>query len=284
MKVSIIIPVYNVARYIEATLQSILQQTVQDFEVLLVDDHGKDDSVVVARRMVGEDQRFRFLETPVNSGPGIARNIGIQEAKGEYVVFLDGDDLWEPDFLESMLEASRKSGIQEQGNSGTLDLVYCQLKYQGGPRDGQVHCNPVVKNGVFSPSSKRHFLSHFVTFSVCFLFRRQFLLDNHLLFPALRNSEDTNFLTRCLLLAQTIACVPKPLYTYVIHEESLTTGRNPRRYKERLNALNALMSDFNALKRNPEYAALNLGQYNLAMWLIWLKKGLAQAVKEWLPF
>lgn len=280
MKVSIIIPIYNVARYVEATLQSILQQTVQDFEVLLVDDHGTDDSVDVARRMVGNDSRFRFLETPVNSGPGIARNIGIQAARGEYVVFLDGDDLWERDFLEAMLEPQDPKTSQPHNLMTSFDLVYCQLRYQGGPRDGQVHCNPVMANGVFSPNSKKHFLKHFVTFSVCFLFRRQFLIDNELQFPALKNSEDTNFLTRCLLLAQTIACVRKPLYIYVIHEASLTTGRNPRRYKERLNALNALMSDFRDLKRNPRYAHLNLGQYNLVMWLIWLKKGLAQAVKE----
>lgn len=280
MKVSIIIPVYNCAQYIEATLQSVLQQTVQDYEVLLIDDHGKDDSIIKAHALIGEDSRFRFLETSVNSGPGIARNIGIQAAKGEYVVFLDSDDLWEPDFLESMLELQNLKTLGPQNLKTLPDLIYCQLKYKGGPKDGQIHSNPVVEDGEFTPSQKKHFLKHFVTFSVCFLFRRQFLLDNELLFPALRNSEDTNFLTRCLLLAQTVACVRRPLYIYVIHEESLTTGRNPRRYKERLNALNALMSDFSDLKRNPKYAHLNLSQYNFVMWLIWFKKGLAQAIKE----
>ena len=92
MKVSIISPVYNCAPYIVECIQSLLAQTCQDFEVLLVDDHGTDDSISVARAFVeqqGMGEKFRFLQTPCNSGPGIARNIGIEAAKGEYVAFID---------------------------------------------------------------------------------------------------------------------------------------------------------------------------------------------------
>lgn len=267
MIVSVIIPVYNAALYIAETLQSLLHQTMTDFEVLLVDDHGQDDSIDVARRIIGEDARFRFLQTPVNSGPGIARNVGILASRGEYIAFLDSDDCWEPTFLESLTQYA-------------YDLAYCQLKYCGGKKDGQVHRNPVVKAGSFTPEVKKHFLKHFVTFSVCFLFRRDFLLENHLLFPENRNSEDTNFLTRCLLLAETIACVDTPLYIYNVREESLTTGHNPKRYKERLTALSALMTEFKKLKQDARYAHLHLDQYNSVMYLIWLKKGLAQAILE----
>lgn len=267
-KVSVIIPVYNAAPYIADTLRSVQRQTMSDFEVLLVDDHGQDDSMSVAKATIGKDARFRSLETPVNSGPGVARNVGIMAAQGEYIAFLDSDDLWEPTFLEKQL------GVR------CFCLTYCQLKYRGGSKDGQVHRNPVMQSGVITPAARKHFLLHFVTFSVCFLYRREFLLSNGLFFPAKRNSEDTNFLTRCLLLADTIACVDEPLYIYNVREESLTTGRNPQRYKERLQSLNALMRDFKALKRDARYKEHRLGQYNLVMALIWLKKGLAQAIKE----
>lgn len=273
MKVSVIIPIYNAAPYIAATLQSIQCQTLSDFEVLLVDDHGQDNSVEVSRRQIGEDARFRFLETPANAGPGIARNVGIASALGEYIAFLDSDDFWEPDFLERLYHAT-------ENNSHPIDLCYCQLKYKGGKHDGQIHRNPVVESGRFTPESKKHFLSHFVTFSVCFLYRREFLQKNQLLFPDNRNSEDTNFLIRCLLLAETIACVDAPLYIYNIREESLTTGHNPKRYKERLTALNTLMREFFKLKSDSRYASLHLGQYTPVMCLLWLKKGLAQSILE----
>lgn len=276
MKVSVIIPIYNVEPYIEDTLRSLLGQTMQDFEVLLVDDHGKDQSMEVARKMVGEDPRFRFLQTPCNAGPGVARNVGIEAAQGEYVAFIDGDDVVAPVFLERLYMQT-----QPDGKKG-LDLVYCQLEYRGGKRDGEVHRNPVVCTQRFEGKVKRQFLRHFVTFSVCFLFRRVFLLANGLRFPSKRNSEDTNFLTRCLLLAQSIACIDTPLYYYCVREASLTTGHNRGRSGERLAALNGLMQEYRSLMADPRYEALHLRQYRGEMLLIWLKKGLAQALLDFI--
>lgn len=273
MKVSVIIPVYNAVSYIVETLQSLQHQTMTDFEVLLVDDHGTDNSIAVARKITDEDPRFRYLATPVNSGPGVARNMGITEAKGEFIAFLDSDDLWEPTFLEALLQPSLQYGKP-------IDLTYCQLKYQGGCKDGEVHRNPIMKTGVFESQDRKYFLKHFVTFSVCFLYRRQFLLENALNFPERRNSEDTNFLVKCLLLAESVACIDTPLYIYNIREESLTTGRNPKRYRERLSSLNALVKDFCAMKSSPKYKSRHLSQYHLEMLIIWLKKGVAQAFLE----
>lgn len=266
---------------------------MQDFEVLLVDDHGWDDSVAVAHQWVeehGEGHRFRFLSTPQNSGPGIARNVGIEAARGEYIAFIDSDDIWEPTFLEALVKAATTSesctslsspSLGRVGvGSSSFDLSYCQLKYRGGNRDGQVHRNPVLEAGAFIPDKKRHFLLHFVTFSVCFLFRREFLNENYLRFPSERNSEDTNFLTRCLLAARTIACVDEPLYVYCIHEQSLTTGRNRRRWRQRISAANKLMRAFLDMKRQPQLRDLHLGQYTIVMCIIYLKKGIAQALLE----
>lgn len=272
MKVSVIIPIYNVAPYIEDALRCLAEQTMQDFEVLLVDDHGTDQSIEAARNFTGKDFRFRYLQTPQNAGPGVARNIGIEAARGEYVAFMDGDDLIDRTFLEMYNVAT--------SSSSPYDLVFCQLQYKGGPKDGVVHHNPVIDTRNFQGEDKRQFLKHFVTFSVCFLFRREFLMENHLRFPSNRNSEDTNFLTRCLLLAQSIVTVDVPLYYYCVRESSLTTGHNRHRYKERLQAVGALMEEFQALKLTPKYQPLKLQQYDGVMRLIWLKKGLAQALLD----
>ena len=267
--ISIIIPVYNCAPYITECIDSLKAQTYQDFEVLLVDDHGRDNAMQIAREVAGDDARFRFLQTPANAGPGVARNVGIEAACGEYIAFIDSDDVWKPTFLERLNSVAKGK-----------DLAYCQLCYRGGAKDGQIHRNPVVQDGAFDQRQKKYFLSHFVTFSVCFLFRREFLMENQLRFPGERNSEDTNFLTRCLLLARTIACVDEPLYVYCIRENSLTTGHNRQRYKERLRAVGKLMKEFDAMKRQQRYASLHLENYNNAMRIIWLKKGLAQCLLD----
>lgn len=273
MKVSVIAPVYNVAPCISDCIQSLKAQTFTDFEVLLVDDHGTDNSIQVARDAIGEDSRFCFLSTPTNCGPGIARNIGIEAAQGELIAFIDSDDVWQPDFLSLMVaEACSKDSV--------LDLTYCQLQYKGGVQDGRVHRNPVLETGEFTSYHKKYFLRHFVTFSVCFLFRRAFLMENDLRFPGLRNSEDTHFLIRCLLLARTVGCVDKPLYVYCIREASLSTSRNWRKYKQRLSAITNLKQSYQSLCSDVKYESLQLDQYRWVMQLIYLKKGYAQALLD----
>lgn len=96
--ISVIIPTYNTALLIERTIRSVLAQSRQDFEVLIVDDCSTDDTLDVVRSIA--DARIRVFRQPENRGPAAARNRGLAEAKGEYCAFLDGDDYWEPDFLK----------------------------------------------------------------------------------------------------------------------------------------------------------------------------------------
>jgi len=98
MRVSVIVPLYNKAKYIGTCLNSVAAQGLQDFEVLVVDDGSTDGGARIAETW--PDRRFRVIRQ-ANAGPGAARNRGIREARGEYVAFLDADDCWLPDFLET---------------------------------------------------------------------------------------------------------------------------------------------------------------------------------------
>jgi glycosyltransferase involved in cell wall biosynthesis len=98
--VSVVIPAYNCARTLPATVASVLMQTVDDFEVVIVDDGSRDDTLAVARRIA--DPRVRALTRP-NGGAAAARNTGIQASRGRYVALLDSDDLWLPQKLERQL-------------------------------------------------------------------------------------------------------------------------------------------------------------------------------------
>jgi glycosyltransferase involved in cell wall biosynthesis len=99
--VSVVIPAYNAAATVGATLESVLAQTVDDLEVIVVDDGSSDDTAAVVHAI--DDPRVRLIEKP-NGGASDSRNAGIAEATGRYVAFLDADDLWVPDKLERQLD------------------------------------------------------------------------------------------------------------------------------------------------------------------------------------
>lgn len=98
-RVSVIIPMYNAAPYLAETLASVYAQTYQDFEILLVDDGSTDNSLAVAHSF---ESRARIF-TQSNNGPSAARNLGFKHAQGEYLAWLDSDDLWHPDLLKAQV-------------------------------------------------------------------------------------------------------------------------------------------------------------------------------------
>ena len=232
--VSIIIPVYNAGPYIEACMASLVAQTLDNIEVLLVDDHGRDDSMELARRFVEahpSGKTFRFLTTPHNMGPGPARNVGIEAAQGEYVAFVDSDDVVEPGFCELLYREAKQYDS---------DLTYCQAQLV--KRDEALPMsNPLVKNGPFDGEQRRFFLTHYTTLFVSFLYRRSLLNEYGIRFPSTRSAEDSYFLTCSLLAATRIACVDKSLYHYLVHDESLSEVRNPKRYQDKIQSFDLLM-------------------------------------------
>lgn len=108
-KASVIIPTYNVERYLEASLDSLRAQTLADFEAICVNDGSTDGSPDILRRYADEDARFRVIDKE-NSGYGASMNRGLDEARGEYVAILEPDDLFEPNALELLVEAAQATG------------------------------------------------------------------------------------------------------------------------------------------------------------------------------
>lgn len=103
MKVSIIIPLYNTSSYIEKTLMSIIRQSFTDFEILVVDDGSTDNSCIIVEKVKLINDRIKLLKQK-NSGVSSARNLGIENAKGEYIAFIDSDDIWDSNFLKSQID------------------------------------------------------------------------------------------------------------------------------------------------------------------------------------
>lgn len=110
--VSVVMPVYNAARWLKRPVESVLAQTHRALELIAVDDGSSDDSVALIEAYARGDDRIRLLRQPQNGGVAAARNAGLDMARGDYVAFLDADDWWHPRKLELQLAAMRSSGAQ----------------------------------------------------------------------------------------------------------------------------------------------------------------------------
>lgn len=123
--VSIIIPVYNVEKYIEKCMQSLLDQTYKNFEALIVNDGSPDNSIAIAKSLVGNDPRFIFFDKE-NGGQGSARNLALENAKGNYIAFLDSDDYYDNEYISIMLEKI----IEEDCDICICNLNYVDMNYE----------------------------------------------------------------------------------------------------------------------------------------------------------
>lgn len=267
INLSIIIPVYNVARYIERCLRFVEAQTLHDIEVIFVDDHGQDDSISIAKEFtqknVRKDIHYVYTATPTNSGPAVARNMGIQAASGEYIAFLDADDWVEPEMYETLYQNARMY---------QADLSCCNLMQdfeEGTP--SKVLRNPHLDSGEFVNAAKKFFLTTYVSYFTSFIYRREWLLANELLFAETKSAEDSSFLACCVLAAERIAQKDEPYYHYVIHSGSLTQ-RKVWKGREKRKAFSSVI-DFARRKKM-------LHTYWLQLFYLYLKKALLVPIYE----
>ena len=267
-KVSIIIPVYGARETITDCLDTVLAQTLDEIEAVLVDDHGPDDSISLARSYLagyGGPKQFRFTETPANAGPGAARNRGIEVAEGEYVAFLDSDDILEPDFCQALYGAARQADA---------DLAFGHISLDSPDGHTEVRRNPPVTDGAFEGKAKRTYLKRFTSYFTTYLYRRSLLLEQGIRFPGTHSAEDSCFLICSLLSARRIASVDKALYHYRISPASVSRKKDPERWKNRLASLRTMA----AFAREKGL----YDRYRGTVRLLLFKKGWLMAAKDYL--
>ena len=232
--ISFIVPVYNSESYVARCFSSLASQSIDDIEVIFVDDHGKDNSIPLLQQLITEyavNKRFRILSTRHNAGPGQARNVGIENAEGRYIAFVDSDDSIEPTFAETLCMAIRVHDA---------DMALCNLTkiYPDGKRVDGV--NPAVVSGSFIGDNKRNYLFKYTSYFTTYIYRRDLVIGNHIRFPNTNSAEDSCFLACCLLVANRIAAVDKSLYNYFIHPSSVSQHKNNQRFKARLDSFRHL--------------------------------------------
>lgn len=131
VEVSIIVPVYNAVATLRKTVNSIQNQTFKDWELLLIDDCSQDESKKLCDEFALADSRIRVIAQKKNSGPSVVRNIGLENAKGEFLAFVDSDDTISKDYLQLLLSAQKKY---------QADIIWCNYA------DVTIGKNPVNTN------------------------------------------------------------------------------------------------------------------------------------------
>lgn len=229
LRYSIVVPVYNVEAYLSACLDSVLvQKTEGDYEIILIDDGSPDGSGAICDAYASRFGNIRVLHTE-NRGVSSARNLAMSVARGEYILFLDADDLWDSELLTELDRlAEQKPDV----------LVFGDLMLmENGQRvpDVQDKVSPAGESG--AEFLQKLFDAGAVprAYSCCYAVRRMLLRENGISFREdMKVSEDFDLVMRFLAVAKNIVGTPKQLYCYRIHQGSATAKLTPKKLMDNL--------------------------------------------------
>ena len=280
MKVSIIIPIYNVAPYITRCLQSVVNQTYTDIECILVDDCGSDNSMEIAQNFIKDYHghiKFNCYYHDKNKGQSAARNTALKYATGEYVFFLDSDDAIPFDSIESLMALAEKHPDADFIQGNLLDEAGNASKY-GWSSNLPDYCN------------KHEELEHYILSVVVFsawnkIIKTSFLTDNHLHFPEGIIHEDLYWTFFLCKHTRAVGFVNKGTYIYYVNENSTITNVSDqariRRYTSRIYASEAFFADLDNSQKSSKCQRLFIAG-NLTSTMI--EVAALHSLKHWITF
>ncbi len=253
-KVSIIVPVYNVEKYLKRCVDSLIRQSLAEIEILLIDDGSTDRSGELCDELAGADLRISVYHKE-NEGQGIARNLGLQKATGTYVVFLDSDDYYDPDTCRALFELMEHT---------QADL--CCYGYQIETQDCQVMRIPNITDREYEGEAfQKEFVPHYFGdqpekdelrgFSSCMtIFRRSIVEEHNICFPSEREylSEDTIFSLRFCEHARKAVTTSKIYYHYCQNPNSFSQTFHEERLKQTISFRKTLDEWAVRMKIEPE--------------------------------
>lgn len=218
--VSIIVPVYNAQNTIKRCCDSILHQTIADIELIIVNDGSTDNSLAICQEIKNNDHRVKLINIP-NSGPANARNVGIQQARGEYIGFVDADDYIDKNMYKNLYIAATKD------TSKSVDIAMCAFYEVRNAETNLVKqsVQAELPAGVILNNTEiiTHLISKYYNGgmngvgSLCNkIYRRTFLTENKLLIDiSFVRAEDHWFNFECFIKCQSFIYLAEPMYSYI---------------------------------------------------------------------
>lgn len=210
-KVSVIVPIYNVEKYLEKCINSLLSQTLEDIQIILVNDGSKDNSGNIAREYEKNNKNRIIYVEKENGGLSDARNYGLKYATGDFIAFLDSDDYIEKNAYEEMYNKA----IEENA-----DYVECDFIWE--------FPNKIRVDKQYPYKNKKEMISFVRVVAWNKLIKRQLITDNNLEFPKGLRYEDVEFTYKLIPFINKFAYVDKPFIHYVQREGSIVNVQNER--------------------------------------------------------
>ena len=246
---SIVVPVYNTEKYLRRCMDSIMNQTLKDIEIIIVDDGSKEECAVLCDEISKTDSRIKVVHKE-NGGLGVARNTGLELATGEYIGFVDSDDYVEPMMYETLYNAAKKHDA---------DLCLSGISFVGGnmfsESGGDIKKSYFEEDTVFEKEDTKKLLLGVVGalpnepddsrygVSVCKnIFKTSVIRERKLEFLSERKilSEDTLFMVDFIKSSQSAVGVPDSYYCYCRNEDSLSKSYNKERFEKSIVFLDEL--------------------------------------------
>lgn len=241
IKLSVIIPVYNVEKYIYECIESLINQSIKEIEIIVIDDGSKDSSIEIVKKF--NDKRINII-TKANGGISSARNKGIEIARGKYICFVDSDD-----FIgtSSALEEMYDIALQDDSDIVVGNSIRCYPsgRFENVRRDKEIFKRDCLSRDEFLIKfRKRHCMYSAVWTN---MYRTKLLLDNNLKFKEGILHEDEDFTPRVFLKANKISIYPKAFYMYRIREGSIMTTKNIKKAIDIINICISLQEELDKI-------------------------------------
>ena len=219
--VSVIIPVYNVEQYLRQCLDSVINQTFKDIEIIVVNDCSPDNSLQIIKEYQQKDDRIVLVDLKQNGGLSNARNEGINISTGEYIVFVDSDDWIREDYVEILYENIKKY------NTDFVSANLCFFNNQTG--EISLHVNKLERYNsiIHTEEDKKMFLQKIYYLPICTvwtkIFKRDFIVSNNILFKT-KKLEDTLFVWETVMKAKNFVFLKDNIYYYRVALKNTNTA------------------------------------------------------------
>ena len=216
IKISVIIPVYNAEKYLRECLDSIVKQTLQEIEIICIDDGSTDNSLAVLREYERKDERLKIIEQ-ANSGAGVARNAGMKAARGEYLAFMDADDV----YCSGALNAVYSNAKEFNSDISVFEAIFFDNKSEW--QVAQLNQFLLAGRETYSSYDEPDFLFQIAACNPWSkLFRREFVQKIGLQYQELKTANDLCFVCSAMACAEKIAVLNEPLVKHrVLHSGNL---------------------------------------------------------------
>lgn len=246
---SIIIPVYNTEKYLEKCLLSVFSQSYDNYEIIVINDGSTDKSSKIINKYI-DKINFIDIDSKKTVGPSYVRNLGISKACGDYLLFLDSDDYYDPELLN----------VLNKSLDDDYDFVRFEIQYD----------NNGVKNKIFGSDRECIFSDGISAFNqicnysivespCCYLFSRKYLIDNDFKFKENTLHEDFGLIPLVLLKSTKSKVIPFVGYNYVIHSNSIMTDNS---YERIIKKTNDFLCHFEYLKKESSKVNGDLSIFN----------------------